>query len=68
MAAAPSVSISKKAMLIMQSLTTDVFNTICDEARDISAHAKRQTVGARRIPTGRPGLRVRGLAAGGVPG
>ena len=40
---------SKKAMDVLNSFVTDVFNRICDEASKLCKYSERQTLSAREV-------------------
>lgn len=47
----PDISISKKAMAIMNSFVTDIFERIASEAAKLSVYNKRSTITSKEIQT-----------------
>ncbi|ETO11355.1 hypothetical protein RFI_26023 [Reticulomyxa filosa] len=47
----PDVGVSKKAMDVLNSFVTDVFERICEEASKLCHYTKKQTLAEREIAT-----------------
>lgn len=45
----PEIGVSKKAMEVLNSFVSDLFDRICDEAAKLCKYGARQTMGAREI-------------------
>eukprot|EP01084_Bolivina_argentea_P135468 238693_1 len=45
----PEIGVSKRAMEVLNSFVTDVFDRICDEGAKLCKYSSRQTLGAREI-------------------
>ena len=45
----PEIGVSKRAMEVLNSFVTDVFDRICDESAKLCKYSARQTLGAREI-------------------
>ena len=45
----PEVGVSKKAMEVLNSFVSDVFERICDESSRLCKYSSRQTLGAREV-------------------
>jgi len=47
----PEIGVSKRAMEVLNSFVTDVFERICEEGSKLCHYNKKQTLGAREVAT-----------------